>query len=155
MWGGYTGDGFKTVIPSLASAKLSCRLVANQDPLKIGALVESYLRSRVPPGMTLSVRQHPGCGPAVRTQFDAVPIQATASVISEIFGKPCEFILSGGSIPIVAELAKAAEAEVVMMGYGLPDDNIHAPNEHFGLDRVRNGFVTIASTLDRLASGKN
>ncbi len=152
MWGGYTGDGFKTVIPAQSNAKISCRLVADQDPQEIASLVKQYLEELTPAGMTLNVKIHAGSGRAVRTRSIARPIQVTAEIISEIFGKPCEFILSGGSIPIIAELARAAHAEVVMLGYGLPDDNIHAPNEHFGLDRIRNGFVTIAASIDRLAN---
>jgi len=148
--GGYAGEGFKTVIPERAIAKLSCRLVPKQTPSKVAAAVEAYLQKLLPSGMKLSVTMHPGVGEALRTDLSAKALSTTAEVLSEIYGKPCEYILSGGSIPIVTELARAAGAEVVLMGLGLPDDNVHAPNEHFGLDRIRKGFVTIAETLKRL-----
>ncbi len=148
--GGYTGEGFKTVIPARAMAKLSCRLVPNQTPGKITALVESFLQSLVPGGMKLSLHRHAGGGPAIRTKLDARAVRITADVLTELAGKPCEYILSGGSIPIVPALAEASGGEVVMMGFGLPDDNIHAPNEHFGLDRIRSGFATVAAMLERL-----
>jgi len=131
-------------------AKLSCRLVPRQNPGKIGALVEKHLQSITPPGMKLTLHIHPGMGAAIRTKLDAKPVQVTAGVLSELFGKPCGYILSGGSIPIVPALAEASGADVVMMGFGLPDDNLHAPNEHFGLDRIRKGFVTVAAMLERL-----
>lgn len=152
MSGGYAGDGFKTVIPEKAIAKISCRLVPKQSPAKIAAKVEAFLRASLPPGLTLQVNIHHGIGEALRTDLKARSVQTTAQVLSEVFGKPCEYILSGGSIPIVTELARASGADVVLMGLGLPDDNVHAPNEHFGLDRIRIGFVTIAETLNRLGS---
>ncbi|MFN8390987.1 MAG: dipeptidase [Bdellovibrionota bacterium] len=149
--GGYTGDGFKTVIPGKTLAKLSCRLVPNQDPEKIARLVSEFLENNTPPGMSLQITLHPGTGEAVRTDFQSHPVQVTAKVMSEVFERPCEYILSGGSIPIVADLSRSSGAEVVLMGLGLPDDNLHAPNEHFGIDRIRAGFVTMAAVIERLA----
>ena len=150
--GGYTGDGFKTVIPGLTIAKLSCRLVPNQSPEKIGALVEDFLQKNKPAAVEVKVRIHPGIGDAVRTKIDSKPVQVTAQVLSEIFQKPCGYIFSGGSIPIVASLAQTCKTgEVVLMGFGLPDDNLHAPNEHFGVDRLRTGFVAMASVIERLS----
>ena len=148
--GGYTGEGFKTVIPARTVAKLSVRLVPNQDPLKIIAAVEKFLRGNTPDGLELKIEINPGVGKSVRSSPNSKAVVASAAVYSAVFNKPCQFILSGGSIPIVPGLADAAEAEVVMMGYGLPDDNIHAPNEHFGLDRVRRGFATMGAILELL-----
>lgn len=150
--GGYTGEGFKTVIPARTIAKLSVRLVPNQDPVKIAAAVERFLKGNVPLGVELKVEINPGVGKAVRSSPNSKAVVASAAVYSAVFNKPCQFILSGGSIPIVPGLAEAAEAEVVMMGYGLPDDNIHAPNEHFGMDRVRRGFATMGAILELLGS---
>ncbi len=149
--GGYTGEGFKTVIPARTIAKLSVRLVPNQDPMKIAAAVEKFLKANTPAGMELRVEINPGVGKAVRSSPNSKAVVAAAAVYSAVFEKPCQFILSGGSIPIVPGLAEAADAEVVMMGYGLPDDNIHAPNEHFGMDRVRRGFATMGAILEQLA----
>jgi acetylornithine deacetylase/succinyl-diaminopimelate desuccinylase-like protein len=150
--GGYTGEGFKTVIPAVTSAKLSCRLVPNQDPQTISDRVRKHLEAHIPPGMSLRVTPHAGMGTAVRTDFSTRPVEVTAEVLGEVFGVPCQYILSGGSIPIAAALAQAAGAQVVMMGFGLPDDNIHAPNEHFGIDRLRSGFVSMAAVIERLGT---
>lgn len=148
--GGYFGDGFKTVIPAKAIAKLSCRLVPNQDPHRIGEAVESFIRARAPKGIEVSLSVHPGVGTCVRSSTDGRAVRLTADVLGEACGTRCDYILSGGSIPIVAALAEVTGAEVVLMGFGLADDNIHAPNEHFGIERIRKGFVTIAAVLERL-----
>lgn len=149
--GGYSGDGFKTVIPAKALAKLSCRLVPNQSSEKIGKLVEDYLKKQVAPGIEITVQVHPGQGDPLVADPDSKTTQAAATVYKEIFKKPCLNSLSGGSIPIVPDLAKASGAEVVLIGYGLADDNIHAPNEHFGLDRLKKGFATIGGIIHCLA----
>lgn len=148
--GGYTGDGFKTVIPAEAIAKISCRLAPGQDPKRAAKLVAEHLRKRVPSGIQAEIEIHEGSGAAVVTSPDTPVVQAAAQAFGELAGKPCSFIMQGGSIPIVTELAKASGAEVVLLGYGLPGDLVHAPNEHFGLDRLRKGFVTIARILQLL-----
>lgn len=148
--GGYTGSGFKTVIPAKAFAKVSCRLVPNQDPQKMGKLVAAYLESHAPQGTKVSVHLHKGGGKAVRSNIHSKAVKAFSEAYNEIFQTPCEYIYSGASIPIVTELAAASGAEVVMVGLGLPDDEIHAPNEHFGLDRIKNGFLSIARATQLL-----
>lgn len=149
--GGYSGDGFKTVIPAKAMAKVSCRLVPNQSPEKIGKRVAKFLERRAPDGIEVKVHIHEGGGRAVRANPSSKVVQAFAKAYEEIFSAPCAFTYSGGSIPIVEELSNASKSEVVLMGMGLPDDQIHAPNEHFGLDRIEKGFLTIARTLELLA----
>lgn len=148
--GGYSGSGFKTVIPAKAYAKVSCRLVPNQDPQKIGKLVAAYLNANTPKGTKINVHIHEGGGNALRSDINSKAVKAFAEAYSEIFQVPCEYIYSGASIPIVAQLAATSEAEVVMVGLGLPDDGIHAPNEHFGLDRIQNGFLSIARVIQLL-----
>lgn len=148
--GGYSGAGFKTVIPAKAIAKVSCRLVPNQDPQKIGKLVTKYFESHAPEGTKVTVHVHKGGGNAVRSNIHSKPVKAFVEAYGEIFQTPCEYIYSGASIPIVTELAAASEAEVVMVGLGLPDDAIHAPNEHFGLDRIEKGFLSIARVVQLL-----
>lgn len=148
--GGYSGAGFKTVIPAKAKAKISCRLVPNQDPQKIGHLVAKYLEKRAPEGMKVSVHVHPGGGKAVRTKASSKIVQVFAQAYAEVFKTPCEFIFEGASIPIITELAAASQSEVVLVGLGLPDDSIHAPNEHFGLDRFEQGFLSIARAIELL-----
>lgn len=148
--GGYTGPGFKTVIPSTASAKISCRLVPHQQPQEIATLVTKFLEENTPKGLKVKVNVLPGGGVAVRTSPKAKVVQAFAQAYQEVFEKPCEYILSGGSIPIVAELTKASNAEVVLLGMGLVTDRVHAPNEHFGLDRLEQGYLMFSRALEIL-----
>ncbi len=148
--GGYSGAGFKTVIPAKAIAKVSCRLVPNQDPQKIAQLVASFIESQAPKGIKVKVHKHPGGGKAVRANPNSEVVQAFAKAYSEVFQKPCQYIFEGGSIPIVTELAHASHSEVVLMGLGLADDNIHAPNEHFGIDRLEKGYLIMLRTLEIL-----
>ena len=149
--GGYSGDGFKTVIPAKATAKISCRLVPDQDPEEIASLVSSYLSDRAPGGTTVRVNIHPGSGTALRARADSKIAVAFATAYEEIFNKKCKRIYSGASIPVVTELAKACKGEVILVGLGLPDDCIHAPNEHFGLDRIEMGFLSITRVLQLLS----
>lgn len=149
--GGYTGKGFKTVIPAKAFAKISCRLVPNQDPQKIGNLVANYLRANAPHGVQVSVQVHSGGGKAVRINPSAKIVKAFSNAFQDVFGVPCEFILEGASIPIVAELAQVSGGEVIMLGLGLTTDQIHAPNEHFGIDRLVKGTLIMARAIELLA----
>lgn len=145
--GGYTGCGFKTVIPAKASAKISCRLVPNQNVEKMKKLVTSYLEAKAPGGVKVTVHSHNGGGIAVRADANSEIVRAFAEAYREIFQTPCDYIYSGASIPIVTELAEASGGEVILVGLGLVDDCIHAPNEHFGLDRIENGYLSIARAL--------
>ncbi len=149
--GGYAGEGFKTVIPARASAKVSCRLVPRQTPEKITELVTSYLEKIAPPGIKVSVATEGGGAP-LRTGISSRATQAAAAAYTEVCGKPCEYILTGGSIPISAKLAEVSGAETVYLGYGLPDDNIHAPNEFFDLTRMKLGLATVGRILEILGT---
>jgi acetylornithine deacetylase/succinyl-diaminopimelate desuccinylase-like protein len=148
--GGYSGPGFKTVIPATASAKLSCRLVPNQDPLRIGKLVTEFLTAQAPPGIAVSATVLPGVGTAVRANPHSPLVRALSTAYTEVFHKPCQRILTGGSIGIAAKLAAASGAEILLVGLGLPSDKIHAPNEHFGLDRIEMGYLIIARAIELL-----
>lgn len=147
--GGYAGPGLKTVIPAHASAKISCRLVPNQDPHKIGKQIADFFKKHAVPGMKVEVKLHGG-EEAFRGKADSELAKAVSLAAEEVTGKNCKKVLSGASIPIVAQLMKAAGAEVVGMGYGLAEDNIHAPNEHFDWERLEKGFLTVARTLELL-----
>ncbi|SCA63864.1 Uncharacterized protein SCG7086_BG_00170 [Chlamydiales bacterium SCGC AG-110-P3] len=149
--GGYRGEGFKTVIPAKAVAKISCRLVGDQDPLVIGNAVKDHIENRAPEGISLTVSVHPGVGKAVQTSPSSPAVQAFAAAYTEVFGKDCQYIMEGGSIPIIPELAAASSSEVVILGVGLPDDKIHAPNEHFGVDRLEKGYLIIARAIEKMA----
>ena len=148
--GGYTGGGVKTVIPAVASAKLTCRLVPNMEPEAVGKKVADYLKAQGPTGIEVTTHIHPGRGKAVRTQPGSKLVKAAAQSYEEIFNNPCSYILDGGSIPISAELQAASGAEILFMGMGLSSDKIHAPNEHFGIDRLRKGFLVLGNTLRKL-----
>lgn len=148
--GGYTGEGVKTVIPAKATAKVSCRLVPNQDPQKVGKLVADYLQSHAPAGINITVNLHSG-GPAVRVKSSSKLVQQVAKAYSDVFGKHCQYLQMGGSIPIVTDLAEVSGAEVVLIGLGLPGDKVHAPNEHFSLKRIEMGVQIIALALQNLA----
>lgn len=148
--GGYAGAGFKTVIPAKASAKISCRLVPGQDPEKIAGLVAAFIQENAPPGITIKAHTHHGGGKAVRSRVDAVPVKAFAKAFSDVFDIPCQYVLEGASIPVVTNLAQAAASETVLLGLALPDDFIHAPNEHFGLDRLEKGALVVARGIELL-----
>lgn len=150
IFGGYTGTGFKTVIPAKAHAKISCRLVPNQDPQKIGRLVAQFLESRAPEGTKVCVKVHGG-GISVQANPSSKIVKAFSKAFQEVFSKPCECIYEGASIPIVAKLASISKSELILVGLGLADDQIHAPNEHFGVDRMEKGFLVISRMLHLLA----
>ncbi len=150
--GGYSGDGIKTVIPARASAKVSCRLVPGQDPADILEKVCRFFESQSKDGVKVKATAHQGCGAAVRTSTESQVVQAFASAYEKVFDKPCAFIYEGASIPIAYELQKASEAEIVLVGLGLIDDCIHAPNEHFGLDRIEKGKEIIMDAIKNLGN---
>jgi acetylornithine deacetylase/succinyl-diaminopimelate desuccinylase-like protein len=149
--GGYSGSGFKTVIPAEASAKLSCRLVPGQDPSRIADLVVDYFTKNAPPGTKVVMHAHPGRGEATRASPHSKGVKAFADAYSTVFKSPCKFILEGASIPIIPELVKASGAEPILMGLGLMTDQIHAPNEHFGVDRLKKGSEIIQKAIFNLS----
>jgi len=148
--GGYTGAGFKTVIPSEAQAKISCRLTSHQNPEEIGKQIEVFLKQNISKGLELQVEWEHG-GKAVRSSPHTPLVKMVAKAYEEIFGIPCQMTFSGGSVPIVADLAAISDAQVVLLGTGLVTDDIHAPNEHFGLDRFEQGFLIIGRILGALS----
>jgi len=123
-------------------------LVPHQTPERIGTLVRDFLISQNPKGLKTTVEIFAGNGRGFRTNPTSRIVQLMAESYSQVFQKPCQKILIGGSIPIAVDLAEAAQAEMVLVGLGLPGDRIHAPNEHFGLDRFENGYLTICRALE-------
>ncbi len=142
IWGGYTGEGAKTVLPSEAHAKISMRLVPNQDPDKITELFSTYLKSIAPPSVTVEVHPHHGGQPVV-TPTDTPEYQAAHEAMAQTFGKEPLPQRSGGSIPIVALFEEVLGVKSVLMGFGLDSDSIHSPNEHFGVFNFYKGIETI------------
>ena len=149
--GGYSGEGFKTVIPAKALLKLSCRLVPNQNPEKIGTLVKEFILANTPTGIKVEVKIHPGVGRALWTTAESTIVKASAKALSGVLEKPCGYLYCGGTIPILANLQEACGGDVALIGFDLPTDRIHAPNEHFSLPRLKKGFATICSLLTHLA----
>ena len=143
------GRALRLSFPAETVIKISCRLVPDQDPDKIGRLVKDFLMKNVKKGMQISVEVLHG-GRAYRSRPDSKLALAFAKAYEEIFGQPCQHILTGGSIPVVADLIDALKLDVVGIGYGLPSDNVHAPNEHFGLDRLKKGIHTVVRGIEIL-----
>jgi acetylornithine deacetylase/succinyl-diaminopimelate desuccinylase-like protein len=132
IWGGFTGKGAKTVIPSAASAKISMRLVPNQDPNKIAKLFERHIRKIAPKTVKVKVSNLHG-GYPVLTPLDDPATQAASRAMQKAFGKKIVYMREGGSIPIVTVFSKKLKAPAVLMGLGLNSENLHSPNEHFSL----------------------
>jgi acetylornithine deacetylase/succinyl-diaminopimelate desuccinylase-like protein len=149
MVGGYTGAGMKTVIPAHASAKISCRLVLHQDPMKICRAVGDFLQKEAVKGMKVKVDLHGGIG-AFQGNPNSSLAKAVTAASTQAVGKKCVNALSGASIPIAADLVRILKTEVVGMGYGLATDDIHAPNEHFDMERFEKGFLTVARAIELL-----
>lgn len=143
MWGGYTGEGAKTVIPSKAYAKISMRLVPFQDPDKITDLFVKHFESIAPEGVTVKVTPHHGGVPYV-APTDTPAYQAASDAMESAYGKKPVPVRSGGSIPIVALFEEKLGAKSILMGFGLNSDAIHSPNEHYGLFNYFIGIETIA-----------
>lgn len=162
--GGYQGEGTKTVIPSKAFAKISCRLVPNQQPDKIKQLVMEAIRARTPKGVKVEfVDQHKGDPYVVvppgrsNTPKDQSPVLATAfratdAAVTEIWGRPPLYLREGGSVPIIADIKRATGLDSVMFGLFLPEDNLHAPNESFNLDVMKKGTATTKRIFAKLAA---
>ncbi len=146
MSGGYTGEGVKTIIPAKARAKLSCRLVPHQDPQKILRALKEYFERNIPPGMRITFKERGGA-PAYRSRLNSPLIGKVRSAYEEVFQKPCSYCFCGASVPIIVELAAATGGDVALMGMGLAEDDIHAPNEHFGMDRFELGFLVMGRIL--------
>jgi acetylornithine deacetylase/succinyl-diaminopimelate desuccinylase-like protein len=151
MPGGFIGAGAKTVIPAKASAKISMRLVPNQNPDEMFKRYSDYVKSITPRGIQISIRQLSGADPMlIRT--DNHYVQAAKDAMKEVFGKDTVFIRSGGSIPVVADFEKHLHIPSVMMGFGLPDDNLHAPNEKFHIPNFYRGIESIIRFFQLLNS---
>ena len=142
IWGGYTGEGAKTVIASKAYAKISMRLVPNQDWEEITALFKTHFESIAPAGVTVKVTPHHG-GQGYVTPIDSIGYQAAEKAYEQTFGKTPIPQRSGGSIPIVALFEKELNSKTILMGFGLDSDAIHSPNEHFGIWNYLKGIETI------------
>jgi acetylornithine deacetylase/succinyl-diaminopimelate desuccinylase-like protein len=153
IWGGYTGEGAKTVLPSKAFAKISCRLVPNQSSQKITEKIINYFTSIAPAGVTVKAAEHHG-GEPYMTPINSKEYQAAASAIAATFGKEPIPVRGGGSIPICALFEKELGLKIVFMGFGLDSDNLHSPNEKFDIVNFYKGIETIPYFHQFYASSK-
>ena len=142
IWGGYTGDGAKTVLPSKASAKISMRLVPNQNSAKITELFMKHFEALAPDAVKIKMTAHHGGEPVI-TPSDSIAYMAASRAMEDTFGKKPIPVRGGGSIPIIALFEKELGLKSILMGFGLESDNIHSPNEHFGVLNFLKGIETI------------
>ena len=144
IWGGYTGEGAKTVLPSQASAKISMRLVPNQSPAEITQLFTKHFTSIAPAHVKIKITAHHG-GEAAVTPTDSTAFKAASKAFEEVWGKAPIPTRDGGSIPIVALFKKELGLDTVLMGFGLDTDALHSPNEHYGIKNFLIGIETIVA----------
>jgi len=151
IWGGFQGEGAKTIIPAHAHAKVSCRLVAHQDPDRIYELLRTYVEAISPPGVTTTVRYIHGGRPSL-TPIDHPATQAAARALEATFGRSPVYIREGGSIPVTSAFDHTLGLPVVLLGFSQPHSNAHAPNEWLELDNFDRGTRTIVRLWDELAT---
>ena len=151
VWGGYSGQGSKTVIPSEASAKVSFRLVRGQEPEKIRAAFRSFVRARLPADCRAEFIDHTAA-PAVALPWDLPQLSAAQHALAEEWGREALLIGSGASIPIVADLKRLLGMDTLLVGFGLDDDRVHSPNEKYDLTSFHKGMRSWARIVDALAA---
>jgi acetylornithine deacetylase/succinyl-diaminopimelate desuccinylase-like protein len=147
--GGFTGAGSKTVIPSKAVAKVSFRLVPKQNPEKILKLFRDFLQYNTPAGVRIELRVL-SASPAVMVDPDHPALRIAADAFGEMLGKPTVLTRNGGSIPVVGDFATHLGIPTILMGFGLPDDGLHSPNEKYSLSNYYTGIMTIAHFFEKL-----
>jgi acetylornithine deacetylase/succinyl-diaminopimelate desuccinylase-like protein len=146
---GYTGEGAKTVLPAKAMAKVSCRLVPDQDPFEIERLFRAHVESVTPPGVTVEVTLLHG-SPAWRASLDHPIFDAANRALAATFGRPAVVTGDGGSLPVVSDFERILKAPVLLMGFGLPGENAHAPDEWLSLENFDKGLRTLAVLWEEL-----
>jgi acetylornithine deacetylase/succinyl-diaminopimelate desuccinylase-like protein len=151
LYSGFTGEGAKTVLPATAMAKVSMRLVPNQDPQKIGDLFEDYVRKIAPKTVEVKITRMHGGKPWM-TEFDNKFVRAAGRAIEQGFGKSPVFVREGGSIPVVATFERELGIPTVLFGVGLPDENAHAPDEKLDLGNFHNGIIASAFLYQEIAN---
>ena len=152
--GGYQGEGFKTVIAAKASAKISCRLVHNQDPDKIRASFRAFVQARIPADCSVEFINHGGA-PAAQLPLSSPFIDMAKAALSDEWPQPAAMIGMGGSIPIVGDFKRLLGMPSLMIGFGLGDDKIHSPNEKYDLTSFQKGARSWARILHGFSKGEN
>ncbi len=149
MWGGYQGEGSKTVLPSFFAAKVSMRLVPDQDPRRLFPLFEAHVKKLAPPGVTVKVRNIHHGDPFI-TDPNSPMLEAARRALAKVWAKPPVMMREGGSIPIMTAMQKTFDVPFIFMGFGLDDDNVHAPNEKFSLTSYYGGIRSVAALYEEL-----
>jgi acetylornithine deacetylase/succinyl-diaminopimelate desuccinylase-like protein len=149
IWGGYTGAGSKTVIPAKAAAKVSFRLVPEQDPDAVTAGLRTFVAERLPAGCEFDLHVHMG-SPAIKVPTDSPYLKAARAALEDVYGKTPVNIGSGGTIPVVGDFKRVLGMDTLLMGFGLDDDRMHSPNEKFELACFENGMKSHAALLARM-----
>ncbi|MFJ8515917.1 dipeptidase [Lysinibacillus xylanilyticus] len=150
VFGGFSGEGIKTVLPAEAGAKITCRLVPNQEPDEIVALLKAHIEKHKPTGVEVTISEFDKGRPFL-TPFDHPFIQAAGRSYEKVYNVPTAYTRGGGSIPIVASFDEILELPVVLMGFGLSSENFHAPNEHFHLENFDKGLRVLSDYLFEVA----
>ncbi|PAV29831.1 peptidase M20 [Virgibacillus profundi] len=143
IYGGYQGEGTKTIIPSSATAKITCRLVPGQDPVKIQQLLEEHVNKVAPSGVTVEVKKEKLSAKAYKVEPNHPLIEKAARSYTKAFGKETVYVRMGGSIPVVEWIEAIYDMPIVLLGFGTPDDRLHSPNESFPLDSFDKGMETL------------
>ncbi|MBT3198983.1 MAG: dipeptidase [Phycisphaerales bacterium] len=151
--GGYAGPGSKTIIPSQASVKISMRIVPNQRPEKIIESIRQYVAENTPPGVTCEMEVFAGARPVMMAR-DSASVTAASAALEEAFGKPAAMVRCGASVPVTELFQRILGTDAVMMGFGLPGDRLHSPNERFALKQFTRGALASAAFIANLASAE-
>jgi acetylornithine deacetylase/succinyl-diaminopimelate desuccinylase-like protein len=151
LGGGFQGEGPKTVIPRAAMAKITCRLVPDQDPMEITRKLADFLRQEAPAGLSVDIVPYQGSYPA-KTDPSSPACRAAAMALRDVYGREPVLARSGGSLPVVSDFQRLLDCDVVLVGLGLETDRIHSPNEKFDLVNYYRGIETSAALLERLAA---
>ena len=154
IYGGYMGEGSKTIIPKEATAKITCRLIAGQDPEDISEKVKEFIEKNAPEGMKVKVRYDHG-GRSAWAKPEYYTTKVFQKILTDLFGKECKLAYMGGSIPITSVLGECSGGEYIFLGTALPEDRIHAPNESFSVKQWEDGFFLITKGLEVFAENKN
>lgn len=152
IYGGYQGEGTKTIIPQEATAKITCRLVPGQDPERIQQLLEEHVLKHTPSGVTVEVKKERLSAKAYKVEPDHPLIKKAAESYTKAFGKETVYVRMGGSIPVVEWIDAIYKVPIVLLGFGTPEDRLHSPNESFPLDSFDKGMETLVYYWDKVKS---
>lgn len=150
LFGGYTGPGPKTIVPAQATAKITCRLVPDQNSGELTAALQAFFEERLPPGLRMEFRADHGCDPML-TDTESPYMEAASQAIERAFGRRPVLIREGGSIPVVATIKELLGVDTLLLGWGQNTDNLHSPNEHFRVDDYRRGIAASIALMGLLS----